>query len=95
MRLRAFVRRHDNVFSASNRWVDAGPEDVDMLEEEYGDRAVAGRRFNSFTSWRRLLGGFGWVNWFSGSAPSNAVDGILEIGDDSAEDENPPPTRTP
>jgi hypothetical protein len=44
MGLRDWFRRHGNVFSISTREVDGRPGDVDMLVEEYGERAVEGRR---------------------------------------------------
>jgi len=44
MGLRDFFRRHGNVFSVSTQRVDSESGNVDMLEEEYGERAVEERR---------------------------------------------------
>jgi hypothetical protein len=41
--LRDFFRRHGNVFSISTEEVDAASGNEEMLEEEYGERAVEAR----------------------------------------------------
>jgi hypothetical protein len=44
MGLRDFFRRHGNVFSITTDEVSAGPGNEDMLEEDYGERAVEARK---------------------------------------------------
>jgi hypothetical protein len=85
MGLRDFFRRHGNVFSVSTQRVDSESGNVDMLEEEYGERAVEERRSSG-----ARIGFRGGALQAVGEPPLVDVseDGILE-GDD------PPPDPAP
>ena len=104
MSLRSWIRGHRNVFSYTNEWVDAERGTADDLGEEYGEQASEESRVNSNRPLRLLSGSY-WGSslfgrLFSGGGtraygPQSSVDGILEIGKDGAEEEKPPPARTP
>jgi hypothetical protein len=85
MSLADFFRRHRNVFSISTQRVDAGSGNQDMLEEEYGARAVEERRSSGATIGTRGLG-------VVGKPPLVDVseDGILEASEDGADGDKPP-----
>jgi hypothetical protein len=78
MGLREFFRRHRNVFSVTNEWVDAGTGDVETIEEEYGEQATETVNGNRPLS-------LGW--WYRLRSARTSVDGVLEIGDDPADTE--------
>jgi len=93
MSLRSWIRGHRNVFSYTNEWVDAGPDDVDDLEEEYGEQASEEKsvRASRALGWPWRWGWFQGGGRLIGTGPRASVDGILEIGNDSPETEKPPP----
>jgi hypothetical protein len=76
MGLRDFFRRHGNVFSVSTREVDAGAGNEDMLEEDYGERAVEARHAPAYG----IKSG--------GGATGTAV--RLDVSEDELADEPPP-----
>ena len=86
MSLRAWFRRHRNVFSISTKGVDAGRGNQDLLREEYGDRAVEERRSSGAGIRFRGLAVRGQSPFVDVSA-----DGILEV---SEEAEEKPPRRS-
>ena len=81
MGLRAWFRRHGNVFSISTREVDVGPGNEDMLVEEYGERAVEARR----QAPRPLLAPQRGVGFAGAMTPQ------LDVSQDEIQEAEPPP----
>ena len=92
MGLRAFVRRHHNVFSYTNEWVDADSDAVVDLEEEYGEQADSEARINAPAPIVRMRPWFLRPTYLLRARmgiPQDSVDGILEIGKDSEDEKKP------
>jgi len=85
MGLRAFIRRHHNVFSFDTREVEAEPGDEDMLEEEYGERAVEEEKSPGFVA--KTRGGLFFKYWRTANKGDVSYD---EIMDGEFEDDKQP-----
>ena len=83
MSLRAWFRRHRNVFSISTKGVDTERGNQDMLREEYGDQAVEERRSSGAGIGLRGTAVRGQLPLIDVSA-----DGILEVSEEA--EEKPP-----